>query len=167
MRSHGDVDRVEALYRQHSAALLLFAIAVCGDRGRAQDALQQVFLNLLEDGKLREIADARAYLFASVRNAILNEVKTRSRGVELEEDSAWFEPPDRDYAAELNLRRALHELPDEQREVVVLHVWAELTFAEIGEVLQISANTAASRYRYAFAKLRQILQKKERPCAEQ
>jgi RNA polymerase sigma-70 factor, ECF subfamily len=164
MRSHGHDGKVEALYRQHAAALLLFAVSITGDRGRAQDAVQQVFLNVLQCGNLQRIADVKAYLFASVRNTVLNELKTRPRSVELEEDSAWF-APERDYAAEANLRHALRELSDNEREVVVLHVWADLTFAQIGDVLQISANTAASRYRYAFAKLRQALQKKENPCA--
>ncbi len=48
---------------------------------------------------------------------------------------------------------ALRTLPPEQAEVVVLKIWEELTFAQIGEVLQISPNTAASRYQYAMAKL--------------
>jgi RNA polymerase sigma-70 factor (ECF subfamily) len=101
-----------------------------------------------------------------VRNTVLNDSKTRARSVELDEDSAWFVPPDRDYAVEASLRRALRELPGDQREVVVLHIWADLTFAQIGDVLQISANTAASRYRYAFAKLREAMHKKENSCAQ-
>jgi DNA-directed RNA polymerase specialized sigma24 family protein len=44
-----------------------------------------------------------------------------------------------------------------QREVVVLHVWGDLTFSEIADTLSISANTAASRYRYALGKLREVL----------
>ncbi|MGY8716457.1 MAG: RNA polymerase sigma factor, partial [Verrucomicrobiia bacterium] len=48
-------------------------------------------------------------------------------------------------------------LPSEQREVVVLKVWGGLTFAQIAEQLDLSANTAASRYRYALTKLREAL----------
>ena len=58
--------------------------------------------------------------------------------------------PERDEA----LERALARLPVEQREVVALKVDGELTFAEIGAVMGISPNTAASRYRYALGKLR-------------
>jgi RNA polymerase sigma-70 factor (ECF subfamily) len=56
------------------------------------------------------------------------------------------------------VRTALDRLPAEQAEVVVLKIWEEMTFQEIGEVLGESANTAASRYRYAITKLTQSLQ---------
>lgn len=147
---------IEMLYRRHSSALVLFAAAIAGDRARAQDAVHQVFAKLLAQG-IDHAADAKAYLFASVRNAILNDAKTRRREMVLDARSAWFEPPDRDYAAELRLRQALAALDDGQREVTVLHIWGELTFAEIGEVLGVSPNTAASRYRYALARLREAM----------
>jgi RNA polymerase sigma-70 factor, ECF subfamily len=152
---------VDLLYRQHGRVLLLFAWAIAGDRSRAQDAVHQVFLRMLESGDLRQIADMKAYLFASVRNAILNDTKVQQRNVVLDEESAWFEPPHRDYAAELNLRRALRALPEDQREVIVLHVWGEFTFLQIAEILEISSNTAASRYRYGLAKLRESMCAKE------
>jgi RNA polymerase sigma-70 factor (ECF subfamily) len=156
---------VEFLYQQHGRVLLLFALTIAGDRGRAQDAVHQVFLRILEAGNLRQVADPKAYLFASVRNAVLNDTKVRQRSVALDEESAWFDPPQRDYTAELNLRRALNALPEDQRQVVVLHVWGELTFLQIGEILGISANTAASRYRYALPKLREAMCTKENSCA--
>lgn len=149
--------QIETLYHEHGAALVLFATAIAGDRSRAQDAVHQVFLKLLERGDLRHALDPRAYLFASVRNAVLNETKARHRDVVLDQDSAWFDPPAQDFAAEANLRRALSALPSEQREVTVLHIWCELSFAQIAEVLDISLNTAASRYRYALAKLREVM----------
>ena len=155
----------EQLYRQHGPALLLFGMAITGERGRAQDALHQVFLRLLESAALDHVTDVKAYLFAGVRNAILNDRKARQRSVELVPDSALFDPPNRDYAAEMNLRRALHTLPDDQRQVTVLHIWGELTFSQIAEVLGISPNTAASRYRYALSKLREVMCSKEDSCA--
>lgn len=156
-----DAAEIELSYLRHGSALLLFAAALTGERSRAQDAVQQVFLKLLESGRLRDALDAKAYLFACVRNAVLNARKVRQRDVALDPECAWFEPPHRDFAAELNLRRALWELPGDQREVTILHVWGELTFAQIAEVLSISANTAASRYRYALVKLREALCAKE------
>ena len=69
--------------------------------------------------------------------------------------SADFEPEaDPRLAA---LARSLPSLPAEQREVVVLKVWGDLTFEQIGEQLQISPNTAASRWRYAMEALRRLI----------
>jgi len=165
MPSAAEIDSIERLYRSHSAALVLFAAAITGERSRAQDAVQQVFLRLLEGGGLTRASDLQAYLFASVRNTILNDARARQRDVSIEGESAWFDPPNRDHFAELNLRRALAGLSDDQRQVTVLHVWGELTFAQIAEVLGISANTAASRYRYALTNLRAAMCAWEEPCA--
>ena len=161
LATQADAAKLDLAYRQHSSVLLLFAAALTGNRSHAQDAIQHVFLKLLENRGLCNIVDAKAYLFTCVRNAVFNERKARQREVALDPECAWFEPPHRDFAAELNLRRALWELPEDQREVTILHVWGELTFAQIAEVLSISANTAASRYRYALAKLREALCAKE------
>ena len=164
-RKDRDPAGIETLYRQYGAALLLFGSAISGNRDRAQDAVHSVFLKALENGSVSEALDKKAYLFACVRNAVLNEIKLQDRNVPLDIDSAWFSPPDRDYAEERNLRRALSSLPQDQREVLVLHIWGDLTFAEIGDLLSVSLNTAASRYRYALSKLRDAMPAKEGSCA--
>jgi RNA polymerase sigma-70 factor (ECF subfamily) len=151
------IHEIERLYQQHGAALVLFGTTIVGERNMAQDAVQQVFLRLIETGSLAHAADPKAYLFACVRNQILNESKVRQRNVSLDPDTAWFVPPQRDYAAEENLRRALGDLSLDQREIVVLHIWGGLTFSQISDVLGVNANTAASRYRYGLEKLRAIM----------
>lgn len=153
--------QIEQLYREYSGPLLLFAIAICNESSRAHDAIHQVFLKLMETGNLIKAVDIRAYLFASVRNELFNHQKHQRKTAPMETEAMWFEPPDRDYAAEVNLRRALQALPDDQRQVVLLHVWGELTFLQVAEVIGISANTVASRYRYALAKLRDAMSVKE------
>ena len=165
-RTDRNTAEIEALYLKHGAALLLFASAISGERSRAQDAVHQVFVKAIENGSLSRATDKKAYLFACVRNAVLNDAKFRNRNADLDVDSAWFSPPNRDYAEERNLRRALSDLPDDQREVIVLHIWGELTFSEIGDLLGVSSNTAASRYRYALARLRGSMLAKENSCAD-
>ena len=157
---HGLLEReeVEQLYRDHAKVLVLFACATLGERMRAQDIVQQVFLRLIERPVNRP-DNAQAYLFTAVRNTALNEMRSARRTVELDEDQPWFHEQDlqaeaRDVVSEKNLRRALWRLPEEQREVTVMHVWGGMTFLAIAGVLGISANTAASRYRYALAQLR-------------
>jgi len=153
---------IEALYREYGAALLLFACSICGEPSRAQDAVHQIFLKIIDGKAIRGIEKPKAYLFACVRNELLNQNRSFQRMTPLQDD-LWFEPPDRDFAAEANLRSALNGLPEEQRMVVVLHVWGELAFAEIGDVLGMNANTVASRYRYALGKLREAMCGKEIP----
>jgi hypothetical protein len=64
-----------------------------------------------------------------------------------------LEHDDRRAAIELALRR----LPPEQRDVLVLKIWGELTFEQVAAQLEIPPNTAASRYRYALTTLRREL----------
>lgn len=148
---------IEALYLQYGPALVLFGTSMVGERSRAQDAVHQVFLKLIEDGNLAQADNKKAYLFSCVRNALLNETRRLQRSVALDADSVWFSAPAKDLAAEADLRRALVSLPDDQRHIVVLHLWGELTFLEVAQILEISPNTAASRYRYALDKLRERL----------
>ena len=161
LKQMSDAATIEDLYRQHGSSLVLFATAMTGERSRAQDMVQQVFVKLLENGNLYHVADLKAYLFGCVRNAVLNDRKTRQRFVGIEEEQAWFIPPNQDSSEELSLRRALWGLPHDQRQVIVMHLWGDLTFTQIGELLGISPNTAASRYRYALAKLRNVMGKEE------
>jgi len=165
-RTEGSRGDIEFLYRQYGAALVLFASTITGERSRAQDAVHQVFLKLIANGDLSRAQDKKAYLFACTRNAVLNERKFQDRHEPLEMDAAWFSPPHRDIAGERNLRRALAALPDDQREIVVLHIWGDLTFAQIADLLSINSNTAASRYRYALGKLRDEMSAKENSCAD-
>jgi RNA polymerase sigma-70 factor (ECF subfamily) len=55
------------------------------------------------------------------------------------------------------IEAALGRLPEAQREVLVLKIWGGLSFPQIAAALDIPANTAASRYRYALTKLREQL----------
>ena len=162
---HSNGPEIEQLYQRHGPALLLFAIAMTGQRSSAQDAVQQVFTRLLERG-LGDVVDAKAYLYRCVRNAVLNEAKVQRRNVTLDEETPWFDVLNRDASEELSLRRALRALPSEQRQVVVLRVWCGLTHAEIAALLEISANTAASRYRYALERLREVMGVREDFCAD-
>jgi RNA polymerase sigma-70 factor (ECF subfamily) len=70
------------------------------------------------------------------------------------ESYQWFEHGPNEDPRERAAMRALEKLPGEQREVIVLKIWHEYTFEEIGELLELSPNTAAGRYRYGLQKLR-------------
>jgi RNA polymerase sigma-70 factor (ECF subfamily) len=151
---------IEQSYREYAAVLILFARAIVDSRERAQDIVQQMFLRLM-DRPVARPENPKAYLFAAVRNTAMNELRSNRRMVEFDAGEAWFDAGssggDRDVWTERNLRHALCSLPEEQREVTILHIWGELTFPEVGQVLGISANTAASRYRYALQHLREEL----------
>ena len=153
-----DRDEVRWLYEVHGRALLAYACAFLHDASEAEDVLHQVFLQLLRDGGT-EISSA-GYLFRAVRNRVLNHLRGRSREAPLDEalnDRAqWLEDPSGSTETALALQSALSTLPVDQREVIVLRMWGQLTFQEVASIVGVSPNTAASRYRYGLAKLSEI-----------
>lgn len=159
-------DQVQGWYEQHGRALVAYLCSVLGDRTSAEDVLQQVFLKLLK-GNVEVPGEAvKAYLFRAVRNTALNLAQRNSRSTSFDttmketqgKGQQWFEAPVELGYWSTKLEEAVRDLPAEQGEVLVMRIWGEMTFEEIATVLDISINTAASRYRYAIGKLREILQ---------
>src|SRR5271154_4321081 len=145
---------VERLYRLYGAGLLAYGCAITVDRAAAEDVLHQVFLKLLRgDVELPEVA--RPYLYRAMRNAALNSRRVVSREIELDAQNSWFVAPQGRTEEALTLQAELQELPEEQREAVVLHIWGQMTLQEVAEVTGVTLNTAASRYRYGLSKLRE------------
>ena len=143
------------LYERHGSALLAYACALLRDPSAAEDVLHQVFLNVLR-GKAAIDGNPVHYLFRAIRNTALNHIRGQSREVELTGAGIWLESPDGSKEESLALQSALATLPAEQREVVVLKIWGQLTFEEAAAVIGVSANTAASRYRYGLEKLKEL-----------
>jgi len=156
--NNGKLERkqVRALYEQHGRVLLAYAFTLLPDRGASEDVLHQVFVKLLQ-GRVSIAGPPLHYLLRAVRNAALNYRRDHSREVELPANGHWLESPPGMGELGLALESALKDLPQEQREVIVLRVWGQMTFEEAAAALEIPGSTAASRYRYGLAKLRERL----------
>lgn len=148
---------VKSLYEKHGSALAAYACCCGLDFATAEDMVQQVFLKLLQGSTSMPEAPA-AYLYRAVRNALLNHRRNFQREVELPDDEACLVISGGRPDEALAVQAALRDLPEEQREAVFLKVWGGMTLQEIGELLEIPINTAASRYRYALEKLRERLE---------
>jgi len=121
----------------------------------AEDHIHEVFTAAIATGT--SVENPRAYLFQAVRNAMAR--AARRKPVE----SAVIPIVDPGPAPEIveGINIALIALPKEQREVVVLRIWRDLSFQEIGHALGIPKDTAASRWRYGIAKLEVLMRKHE------
>jgi RNA polymerase sigma-70 factor (ECF subfamily) len=147
----------EPLYDAKSAELILYGRALGLSHGEAQDVLQETFLALTQ----MTLAPAKLenYCVRSFRNRALNYRRSLWRRLTREWESLrWFEKTADESPAERAAMRCLAELPMEQREVIVLKIWHAHTFEEISGLLEISANTAAGRYRYGLQKIKSKLQ---------
>lgn len=159
----GDVDAFVLLYGRYNRALYLYARTLAQDAARSEDLVQEAFVRLVRYDPERLGDDAQAFLYAVVRNLVRDELRrtaSRQRGEPLiaarvSEGSAL----DSARLAQLaeTVTRALEELPEEQRETIVLKIYCGMTFQEIAELTGTSMGTVASRYRYAIEKLGQLL----------
>lgn len=166
-------------YREVGAKLLLYARQILQSdhvvvgQG-AEDVVQLAFLRFWRQYPQAQ-PEQYGLLFAAVRTEALNVLRSSLRRSQREDlysvdmlnfrDSAalqqswqsWFEAGEEDGARAERVQSALGKIPAEQREVIVMKVWGELTFAQIAEALKESANTVASRYRLGMNALKRVL----------
>lgn len=146
----------EALYRAKAADLILYGRALGLRHAEAEDVLHGTFLALVQ--RTEPPQNAEHYCVRSFRHQALNYRRNLWRRLTRElESKRWFERSPNETPAERSAMRCLAELPREQREVIVLKIWHEYTFDQIGELLEVSPNTAAGRYRYGLQKLKLCL----------
>ena len=146
----------ETLYRAKASELILYGRALGLSHGEAEDVLQETFMALMQRPQPPEMPEH--YCVRSFRNRALNCRRSLWRRLTREFESVrWFERAAAEDPAERAAMRGLAALPQDQREVIVLKIWHKHTFQEIGELLEISPNTAAGRYRYGLQKLRMFL----------
>ena len=147
-----------AFIARHGPVALLYARQLAP--ADAEDALHDGFLRFW--AHRAATPDAPALFFASVRSAAfdLRRRTSRRRRRELAHSATpapQLAGPAGEDETRQQIEHALAELPPPQREVVILKIWSNLTFAQIAEVLSESPNTVATRYRYAMQKLEPLL----------
>jgi RNA polymerase sigma factor (sigma-70 family) len=154
----------KAMWADYGPKLLLFARQQTPTPGDAEDIVQEAFVRYWKARRenrrllpnllftmVKRIATDYARKLESRRN---REIAVQA----LEGPDPFFAPAD-DQERERReiIESAMRALPEAQREVLTLKLWSGLTFEEIGQCLEISPNTAASRYRYALNQLRESL----------
>lgn len=153
---------LERLYDEHAGAIYALAMNLLRQEAEARDVLQELFIKLARHPDiLSGVRQERSFLLTLAHRQALDicrrrSVRARNEDAYAEEYAGVFaSSPDPDAQAFRDaLETALAELPEEQRLVAHLKLWEGWTFEAIAESLEISTNTAASRYRYALDKLR-------------
>jgi RNA polymerase sigma factor (sigma-70 family) len=128
----------------------------------AEDVLQDALVEAWERTPGGGVPDG-ALVYATIRRRAIDRGRSQQRRQRREEKSAtgeevaWFSSDLEDAETRALLERAVRSLPENLREVVALHIWGGLTFAEVAAATGCPLNTAASRYRYGIDALRQRL----------
>jgi len=161
-----DHDRLafELLYRRYVRSVFGLALRRLGDRGRAEDAVQEAFAAVWRSaGTYRpERGAPSGWLYAIVRNAIVD--RFRSSGAPVAEvpelPAPEPGPPERAESAYVAWRvhRALEELQPREREVIELAYWSGMSQSEVAEYLHLPLGTVKTRTRSGLARLASVLE---------
>lgn len=158
---------------EYGPRLLLFARQQTRTQEDAEDLLQDALVRLVEKIRAEEFVGGREaylpYLYTAIRRLAIDLSRKDDRRKKREDlvsgdemadggpGDPWFETDSSEDEIKAQLETRLKELPEKFSEVIVMKVWGEQTFAQIGEALGISLNTAASRYRYGLETLKRSL----------
>jgi RNA polymerase sigma-70 factor (ECF subfamily) len=156
---------IETLYDRYGERLYHYLTIILGSRLDAQDVLQEVFCRLMKNAwRFRLVRNPAGYAFRMARNEAFRFLNKRKRTDS--DNIGHFKLPEaiadalqggsREDAA--LAAEALAEIPEDQREVILLKIYEDLTFREIASACGISPHTAASRYRYGMEKLRVLIE---------
>jgi len=142
----------------HGRAFWLFARQKARSEMDAQDLVQEAVVEAAQ--KSGPGLPDLGLVYATIRRRAIDRARRENRRAARElataesQPAAWFDVSAEERERAMLIQDSLAKLPEDYREVITLKIWGELTFAEIGVALEIPANTAASRYRYALQGLR-------------
>jgi RNA polymerase sigma factor (sigma-70 family) len=150
-------------FETYAAALVLYARQWVGDRARAEDVVQEVFVRLMAQPS--DPPNVRAWLHASVRHAAIDEARSSDRRRRREETAAavrpasgWFDPRPDDLIDAQAAEQAVQDLPPRQREVVILRLWSGMTLGEVSQVTGLAVSTAHDEYRRGLDAIRRSME---------
>jgi len=162
----GDIQLYEMIFRTHYEPLCNYAFTFVADRDVAEEIVQGTFLYLWEKREAMEIhSSLKSYLYTSVRNRCLNEIKRRKVRQEhinrelLSADTSSESVSEEIAALELEerIQLAIEKLPEQCRMVFKLSRFEELKYAEIAEHLSISVKTVENHMGKALRIMREQL----------
>lgn len=167
---------LETLIKRHQRNLYTTIYLLVRDRSLAEDIFQETFikiLNTLKNGSYNEEGKFLPWAARVARNLTIDYLRKMKRDVtitdsegndilsylhiaeESKEDAMIRQQTER------NIKELVKLLPDEQREVLIMRHWGNMSFKEIADATDVSINTALGRMRYALNNLRKMLDKQQ------
>jgi RNA polymerase sigma-70 factor (ECF subfamily) len=162
--ARGDQGAFELLYRRYVRPVLGLALRRLGDRGRAEDAVQETFTSIWRSARSYDPSRGRGapWLYAVARNAISDRGRARTEPpAEAPEEASREAGPDEQAEqswVSWRIHRALEELAEHERSLIELAYWGGLSQSEIAAVLGIPLGTVKTRTRAALARLADALE---------
>jgi len=159
-----DIDQLGPLFEKHKKHLFNFFLLATGKRHASDDLVQEVFLRILKyRHSYREDGSFKVWMFRIARNAVADHFRERSRSPGPLGENFEIAASGPDPAEELErgdeialLRKALANMSEDKREVLVMSRFQELTYREIGDILECSEGAVKVR---AFRAMKELTEK--------
>lgn len=157
----GNKDALNAVIERYYDDIYRFCLYLTGQENDSYDNTQEVFFKFIKYLKAYKHKNLKGYLLTIARNMCSSYFYCKKtmedvEALEMPEKNAQIEKVEN----KLVLWRLLQELPTEQREIVILRIYEELTFKEIAKMLGINISTVKSRYRLGITHMRKWLEVK-------
>jgi RNA polymerase sigma-70 factor (ECF subfamily) len=162
----GDLEQLAQRVMERAAGLTLYARQWLDDATSAEDVVQEALTSLLAQHPPPH--DPVAWMFRAVRNGAIDQARSSVRRRRREQAVAesrreWFESPADTLIDARDAQAALADLPPASREIVVLRIWSDLSFAQVADVVGMSLSTVYDRYNAALRQMRTRMEKQ--PCS--
>ena len=161
---HGDRSAFELLYRRYARAVLGLALRRLGDRGRAEEAVQETFTSIWRSASSYrpERGPGAPWLYAVARHAIVDRFRARTEPPAEVPEEASSEPGPAERAevsfVSWRVHRAPEELPQTERTVIELAYWGGLSQSEVADYLNVPLGTVKTRTRSGLHRLADLLE---------
>jgi RNA polymerase sigma-70 factor (ECF subfamily) len=172
----GNKASIETLINRHRRKIYTYILMVVKDKCLAEDIFQDTFIKViksLKEGRYKDNGRFLSWVIRIAHNLMIDHFRKEKQLNIISNDSYEADIfnskrfAERTVEEEMvhtqitrDVRRLLQELPEDQREVVVLRHFCGLSFKEIAEQTNVSINTALGRMRYALINLRRVIQEK-------
>jgi RNA polymerase sigma-70 factor (ECF subfamily) len=170
----GDENALAVLIRRHESKIFGFIYSKVSDKDVSNDIFQDTFIKVIKTLKLNSYNEEGKFLPWVMRiahNLIIDHFRKNKkmpmfRETEefsifsiMSDDSLTIENQIIAEQVEVDIRRLVEELPSDQKEVLMMRMYQDMSFKEISETTGVSINTALGRMRYAIMNLRKIIDK--------
>jgi RNA polymerase sigma-70 factor (ECF subfamily) len=170
----GHEPALEVLIKRHQQRIYSFIYSKVLNRDETEDIFQETFIKVirtLKKGKYNEEGKFLPWVMRIAHNLVIDYFRKSKRMPKFQSrnDFDIFDIlSDGEQSAEqeiINLqvhedvRKLIHELPDDQRDVLVMRIYRDMSFKEIANTTEVSINTALGRMRYALINLRKVIEK--------
>jgi RNA polymerase sigma factor (sigma-70 family) len=172
----GDHSAIEVLINRHRSKVYTYILLTIKNQQLAEDLFQETFIKVIQSlrsGKYKDNGKFLSWVIRIAHNLIIDHFRKEKQMNTLSNDDTEVDLFNSKKLSDSNIeeliihgqiksevRSLINELPDDQREVVLLRHYGGLSFKEIADQTDVSINTALGRMRYALINLRKLIQEK-------